>query len=65
MAMDLSFSVQALSVHHLASGAVPPGLNRFPAELDDEIARTKLATLGIELDEQSDAQRQFVGQWTA
>jgi len=63
--MDLSFSVQALSVHHLASGAVPPGLNRFPAELDDEIARTKLATLGIELDEQSDAQRQFAGQWTA
>jgi adenosylhomocysteinase len=63
--MDLSFSVQALSVHHLASGGVPPGLNRFPAELDDEIARTKLATLGIELDEQSEAQRQFAGQWTA
>jgi adenosylhomocysteinase len=63
--MDLSFSVQALSVHHLASGGVPPGLNRFPAGLDDEIARTKLATLGIELDEQSEAQRQFAGQWTA
>jgi adenosylhomocysteinase len=63
--MDLSFSVQALAAHHLASGGVPPGLNRFPAELDDEIARTKLATLGIELDEQSEAQRQFAGQWTA
>src|SRR5207248_3031330 len=34
--MDLSFSVQALSAHHLASGKVPPGLNRFPPELDDE-----------------------------
>jgi len=31
--MDLSFSVQALSAHLLASGAVPPGLNRFPDEL--------------------------------
>jgi adenosylhomocysteinase len=47
--MDLSFSVQALSVHHLASGKVPVGLNAFPDELDREIARTKLATLGVEL----------------
>jgi adenosylhomocysteinase len=63
--MDLSFSVQALSAHLLASGGVPAGLNRFPAELDDEIARTKLATLGIELDEATDAQRLFAEQWTA
>jgi adenosylhomocysteinase len=63
--MDLSFSVQALSVHHLASGQVPVGLNRFPAELDDEIARTKLATLGIELDEATEAQRAFANRWTA
>jgi adenosylhomocysteinase len=47
--MDLSFSVQALSVHHLASGKVPVGLNAFPEELDREIARTKLQTLGVEL----------------
>jgi adenosylhomocysteinase len=45
--MDLSFSVQALSVHQLASGTVPPGLNAFPPELDDLIARTKLETLGV------------------
>jgi adenosylhomocysteinase len=63
--MDLSFSVQALSAHHLARGEVPVGLNRFPRELDDEIARTKLATLGIELDEPTEAQRLFGGQWRA
>ena len=63
--MDLSFSVQALSAHHLASGGVPPGLNAFPAELDREIARTKLTTLGIELDEESDAQRLFAMGWSA
>jgi adenosylhomocysteinase len=61
--MDLSFSVQALSAHHLASGSVPPGLNAFPDELDREIARTKLSTLGIELDQESDAQRQFAEEW--
>ncbi len=63
--MDLSFSVQALSAHHLASGALPPGLHRFPDELDLEIARTKLSTLGVELDEPSEAQRRFAQEWTA
>ena len=62
--MDLSFSVQALSAHHLASGGVPPGLNAFPEQLDREIAHTKLATLGIELDEPSAAQRQFAAGWS-
>ena len=47
--MDLSFSVQALSIHRLAGGGVPAGLNAFPDELDREIARTKLATLGVTL----------------
>ena len=47
--MDLSFSVQALSVHHLAKGGIPAGLNVFPADLDAEIARTKLETLGVTL----------------
>jgi adenosylhomocysteinase len=61
--MDLSFSVQALSVHLLASGGVPAGLNRFPDELDDLIARTKLATLGIELDDPTEAQLKFRASW--
>jgi adenosylhomocysteinase len=61
--MDLSFSVQALSAHHLASGRAEAGLNRFPDELDDLIARTKLETLGITLDLPSDAQRRFRTSW--
>jgi adenosylhomocysteinase len=47
--MDLSFSVQGLSVHRLAQGGVPAGLSAFPDELDREIARTKLETLGVTL----------------
>jgi len=61
--MDLSFSVQALAAHHLASSDLPPGLNTFPDDLDREIARTKLSTLGIELGEESEAQRQFGAEW--
>src|SRR5262249_22055066 len=62
--MDLSFSVQALSAHHLASGEVPQGLNAFPAELDREIARTKLSTLGIELDDEGEARRRCAEEWS-
>jgi adenosylhomocysteinase len=61
--MDLSFSVQALSAHHLAAASLPPGLHSFPDELDDAIARTKLETLGISLDVPSDAQRRFKASW--
>jgi adenosylhomocysteinase len=62
--MDLSFSVQALSIHHLASGGVPAGVNRFPDDLDDLIARTKLRTLGIELDRPTEAQLAFGASWS-
>jgi len=61
--MDLSFSVQALSVHLLAGGGLEPGLHGFPADLDAEIARTKLATLGIELGEPTQKQREFEARW--
>jgi adenosylhomocysteinase len=63
--MDLSFSVQALAVHLLARGGLAPGLHSFPAELDAEIARTKLATLGIELGEPTAKQREFESRWRA
>jgi adenosylhomocysteinase len=62
--MDLSFSVQALAAHLLAQGGLDPGLHRFPAELDREIARTKLATLGIELGEKTAKQREFEARWS-
>jgi len=61
--MDLSFSVQALSAQHLASEPLAPGLHRFPDELDDLIARTKLRTLGIELDSATTAQQRFKHSW--
>jgi adenosylhomocysteinase len=62
--MDLSFSVQALAAHLLAVERLEPGVHRLPAELDREIARTKLATLGIELPEPTEAQRAFRERWT-
>jgi len=62
--MDLSFSVQALAAHVLASGRLGPGLHPFPDELDREIARTKLATLGLSLAEPTARQREFEARWS-
>jgi adenosylhomocysteinase len=62
--MDLSFSVQALAAHLIASRDLPPGLQKLPEELDREIARTKLATLGIVLGQETAAQRRFREDWT-
>src|SRR5437763_7210585 len=62
--MDLSFSVQALAAHLIARGGLEPGVQRLPPELDREIARTKLETLGVELPEPTVAQRAFEERWT-
>jgi adenosylhomocysteinase len=64
--MDLSFSVQALAVHYLASHPeLGPGLHALPPELDRAIARTKLTTLGVELDDLTPTQRAFFEGWSA
>jgi S-adenosylhomocysteine hydrolase len=40
-------------------------VNRFPDELDELIARTKLETLGIELGSSTEAQERFRRAWAA
>jgi len=54
--MDLSFSVQALGCHYLATNNLAPGIHQFPAELDRAIATAKLASRGITLDQLSEDQ---------
>jgi adenosylhomocysteinase len=63
--MDLSFALQALSVEHLArrGAELAPGVHPVPAEIDREVARIKLASLGVELDRLSDEQRRYLGRW--
>jgi adenosylhomocysteinase len=60
--MDLSFSVQALAIYHLARnrGKLAPGLHSLPEEIDREIARTKLETSGIAIDSLLPEQQQFL-----
>jgi adenosylhomocysteinase len=60
--MDLSFAAQALAVADLASagGERTPGVHPVRANVDAEIARLKLATLGIEIDALSEHQERYL-----
>ena len=48
--MDVSFAVQALVLEHLAGADLAPGVHGVPVAVDAEVARTKLAALGVGLD---------------
>ncbi len=47
--MDLSFAVQAVGTHYLATHKLTPGVHVIPQELDNAIAAAKLRSLGISL----------------
>ena len=64
--MDVSFALQALCVEHLvrAGGALPHGVQPVPDEIDNEVARLKLASLGVEIDTLTEEQRAYLGVWS-
>ncbi|HEV2744903.1 MAG TPA: adenosylhomocysteinase [Rubrobacter sp.] len=63
--MDLTFAVQALAAHHLASHAKDygPGIQAIPAEIDDLVARHKLASLGVEPETLTEEQIRYQQSW--
>jgi adenosylhomocysteinase len=63
--MDVSFAVQALVLEHLVATDLAPGVHAVPAALDAEVARTKLAALGVALDDLTAAQAGYLSSWQA
>jgi adenosylhomocysteinase len=63
--MDMSFANQALSAEWVVSNGA--SLERkvydVPREIDDEIARLKLATMGISIDELTEEQAKYLASW--
>lgn len=60
--MDMSFSVQALTLRYLAleGRKLKAGVYPVPGEIDGEIARLKLSTLGVRIDEWTPKQRKYL-----
>jgi len=60
--MDMSFAVQALTLEHLLQASpLKPDLYSVPPEIDERIARMKLETLGVQIDELTDQQKAYLG----
>jgi len=62
--MDMSFANQALAVEYILNN---PGLkNRvysLPIEIDQEIARLKLKSMGIKIDKLTPEQERYLASW--
>ena len=63
--MDMSFANQALAAEHLVrnAGSLEPRVHPVPGAIDHEIARLKLAALGVEIDVLTDAQHRYLTSW--
>ena len=63
--MDLSFALQALAMEWLATEAngLEPEVVPVPAEIDREVARLKLESLGVAIDELTGEQRAYLSSW--
>ena len=64
--MDMSFANQALSAEYAIRHAdtLENRVYVVPTEIDEAIARLKLAAMGITIDGLSDEQRRYLGSWT-
>jgi adenosylhomocysteinase len=63
--MDMSFANQALSAEYLVANAASLERRVYPVpeETDQEIARLKLATMGIEIDHLTEEQANYLASW--
>ena len=63
--MDVSFALQALAAEHLArhGAELERRVLDVPRELDDEVARLKLAAFGVEVDEPTEEQLDYRQSW--
>ena len=60
--MDMSFAIQAKGLEFLAKnkGALKPRVYSVPREIDEEVAKLKLASMKVSIDELSAEQREYL-----
>ncbi|MER3398390.1 MAG: adenosylhomocysteinase [Chloroflexota bacterium] len=63
--MDMSFANQALAVEYLVreGRTLTPQVYRVPREVDEEVARLKLAAMGIAIDSLTEEQERYLASW--
>ena len=63
--MDMSFANQALSIEYLAQVAhtLTPDVYDVPSNIDNEVGRLKLESMGIHIDSLTDEQERYLASW--
>jgi adenosylhomocysteinase len=62
--MDMSFSNQALCVEYLAKNPkMAPKVYNVPREIDEAVAKLKLKSMKIEIDELTEEQKRYLSSW--
>ncbi|MGE5398287.1 MAG: adenosylhomocysteinase, partial [Chitinophagales bacterium] len=63
--MDLSFSLQALSLLHVVenAGQLKPLVYSVPEEIDQKVAKLRLNAIGVTIDKLSTQQAQYLKAW--
>jgi adenosylhomocysteinase len=63
--MDMSFANQALCAEYMLNqkGKLTPGVHPVPRDIDWEIGRLKLLSMGIAIDKLTLEQRQYLESW--
>jgi len=64
--MDMSFADQSLSVEYLVKNAksLQPKVYPVPAQIDQEVARLKLESMGVRIDKLTPEQEQYLVSWS-
>jgi adenosylhomocysteinase len=65
LVMDMSFANQALGVEYAVqhAGELDRKVYPVPADIDKEIARLKLATMGVAIDSLTEEQAKYLASW--
>jgi adenosylhomocysteinase len=63
--MDMSFANQALCLEYMVknSGMLKPQVYSVPEEIDKQVARLKLSSMGIDIDSLSPEQKEYLTSW--
>ncbi len=61
--MDMSFATQALTTEFALKEKKPAGVYMVPEEIEQYISKLKLKTKGIEIDELTEEQKEYLSSW--
>ncbi|MEV0591403.1 adenosylhomocysteinase [Nonomuraea cavernae] len=63
--MDMTFATQALALEYLVrnAGSLAPAVHEIPREIENAVARAKLDSYGIAIDELAETQQEYLALW--